>query len=378
MNARDLLTLRLAPLPLALPLTLFALSSIAACADDSSGIDDDGMMDTGDDTDGEDPTGEDPTGDESGGSSGDPTDGDPTDGDPTDGDPTDGDPEPDTTAPTIVSISPADGDVGVLPDDVITVVFSEPMDKAATQAAYQSVDLPSAKVTMAWNPAGDTLTITPSSPLELAEGADLEAVEAKTYAIAITTVARDLAGNDLAEQSDVEFDTARRIFAAFEQVAELCGTVAENGDAYPQWFVAGDAVDPFANAELRAMASFDLAHVPEDLLVLEHASFRAQQIGTVLEPYAGLGDLLLEHVEFAALTDGFAADADMLGMLSNDAAPGERSLEILEAVDGDYEAGREVTQFRARFETATDWDSKADTAWFDLATLTLEVTYLVP
>jgi uncharacterized protein YceK len=56
-------------------------------------------------------------------------------------------PGSDTTSPTVVSISPPNGAKGVKDDENIIITFSEKMDKAATQAAYQSADLPASEVT---------------------------------------------------------------------------------------------------------------------------------------------------------------------------------------------------------------------------------------
>lgn len=55
-------------------------------------------------------------------------------------------PEPDTTPPTVVSISPANGATAIESDANIIITFSEGMDQAATEAAYQSADLPTSEV----------------------------------------------------------------------------------------------------------------------------------------------------------------------------------------------------------------------------------------
>lgn len=62
--------------------------------------------------------------------------------------------EDDTTAPTIASISPDRMDEGVYEDEAIVIQFSEAMDKAQTQAAFQSADIPG--VTFSWNASGDS------------------------------------------------------------------------------------------------------------------------------------------------------------------------------------------------------------------------------
>ena len=76
--------------------------------------------------------------------------------------------QPDTTPPTIVSVTPEDGARGVAKDANLTIVFSEPMDREKTQAAYSSVDLPPAGVDFRWSADGTTLTIDPKGELSSA------------------------------------------------------------------------------------------------------------------------------------------------------------------------------------------------------------------
>ena len=127
----------------------------------------------------------------------------------------------DVESPTILAVSPADGDHGVLPDAVITVVFSEAMDAEATEAAYRSSALPHEAVSMSWDAAGEVLTVTPRLPLEVGE-AEGQAIPTagRDYWFGFSTSARDLAGNQLRAPMEVEFVTARRIHASLAPVTE--------------------------------------------------------------------------------------------------------------------------------------------------------------
>jgi hypothetical protein len=109
----------------------------------------------------------------------------------------DADPTGDHNPPALVSVSPADGASGVPADAVIVVVFTEAMDQASVEAAWSSADLPASDVAFGWNPDGDTLTVTPDAPLELAEGVGLDpsVVDARGYAFTIAATAADVAGN---------------------------------------------------------------------------------------------------------------------------------------------------------------------------------------
>jgi hypothetical protein len=73
-------------------------------------------------------------------------------------------------APVVVSVSPANGTTGVSANTTIVVTFSKPMDRALTQAAYQSTDLPTANVTFTWDVSDTVMTIKPNAALEYAKG----------------------------------------------------------------------------------------------------------------------------------------------------------------------------------------------------------------
>ncbi len=119
-------------------------------------------------------------------------------------------PEPDTTPPTILSVAPADGAVGVLANEDIVITFSEAMDHTTTRNAYDSADLPSGSATFSWSTGDTVLTVHPTAGLVLAQGTD-PTVMAKQYAIAIRETASDLAGNPLGSDYGWSFHTMRRI-----------------------------------------------------------------------------------------------------------------------------------------------------------------------
>ena len=79
-------------------------------------------------------------------------------------------PSPEPSGPVIVSVSPENGARGVENDTPIVLRFSEPMDRASTEAAYQSELVPSRSVVFAWSEDSTELAITPSTPLEYGVG----------------------------------------------------------------------------------------------------------------------------------------------------------------------------------------------------------------
>jgi len=98
----------------------------------------------------------------------------------------------DSTAPTIKStIPPAGGSVSI--KKPVTIVFREEMNKTATVSAFSISPTPGGWA-WTWNTAGDTMT-----------GTHNDFVFDTTYTATITTAAKDLAGNYLAEDHSWNF-----------------------------------------------------------------------------------------------------------------------------------------------------------------------------
>jgi hypothetical protein len=74
--------------------------------------------------------------------------------------------------PTIVSVAPLDGSVGVASDTSIVVRFSESMDTARVRDAFYSDDIDASNATYQWSDSGRVLTIVLSEPLQYAAGLD--------------------------------------------------------------------------------------------------------------------------------------------------------------------------------------------------------------
>ena len=372
---------------------------VLGCASDDAPADADastgGEMETdsGDDPSG--PSSGDPSGDPTsdGSTSGDPTSAGSTSDDPTSDGSTSGDPTSDGSTgeaiddepPTVISISPDDGENGVMPDAEIVITFSEPMDKVATQAAYQSSDIPAASAALSWNDAGDVLTITPNEPLALGEGYDPDEVEALTYQVAITTAARDLAGNELEENFVAEFATTRLILEMSLPLSEgLYGWIRQDGATTNATMAAGDSGEQNnQNAQYKGFMSFDLDTLPEGIQSFVAAEMRLYQTTCNGTPYEDLGNLRAYDIEFDSL-DVTAFQAPSLaevGVLSDDPAPGIRPIDVTSFVMEDYEAGRTQTQFRMEFDEATDLNQDVDRAVFSTTgtyPAALPILYTIP
>lgn len=284
----------------------------------------------------------------------------------------------DTVAPTIVTISPADGASGVYANTNIMIEFSEPMDKVATQAAYQSTDIPAGAVTFEWNSHGTVLTINPVADLAYAEGGGPDDVTAQSFAITLSAVATDEAGNALADPVDISFSTLRRLEQTFSRVAALSGLVRSDTGLVGTSTWIGDTS---SNGQYKGFASMDIAGLPEGIVEFETATLRMQQLSSSLGvPYAALGDNVnVHHVTFdvlnlAAMT---APTLSMAGVLSSDDDEEFKELSVLSQVESDYAAGDGLAQFRFEFPIVTNFDEEADAAIFHTNTSQLVVRYLM-
>ena len=284
-------------------------------------------------------------------------------------------PTVDTTAPTIVSVTPANLGTGVLAAANIVVTFSEPMNKLLTQSAYQSgtVRIKPTEVQFSFNTEGTVLTINPNIDLNIASGADPALVVARAFAFQITNTAVDLAGNPLTT-SAFSFTTQRRITQNLPGLATLSGSVLTNGavnacsSGRP---CAGDSAT-VANAQYKGFIGFDTSGLPAGIQTFEVANLNMNQVGVFGNPYGTLGGtLLLDHVNFATLDLANAFNATSLralGTLSSDATLGFKTLTVIPAIQDDYAnriARGNRTQYRIVFPTAASFNSIFDAALFE-------------
>jgi len=99
--------------------------------------------------------------------------------------------------PTVLSVSPPNGSVGVCSNSVVTATFSEAMNVASINAATFTVS-PGVTGTITHDASNTVFTFTPSSPLAIST----------VYTATITTAVRDLFGSNLASNFVWSFTTA--------------------------------------------------------------------------------------------------------------------------------------------------------------------------
>jgi hypothetical protein len=289
----------------------------------------------------------------------------------------------DTTAPTLLSVTPADGATGVSGDAPIVLTFSEPMKKTETQAAYTSSSLgirPN-EVAFQWNPDATVLTIKPNAALAYAAGTDPAATVALGYSFTLTESATDLVGNKLAAVNS-SFKTLRQI------TAKIQGDPLQDGDVNGSTVGNGTLSMNLSTAS-RGFLGFSLGSLPAALDPQRVVS-ATLRVNAQYPMVFSTEQIELEHVLYGATLTASAATVQALrnlGYLAQE-TPVEnawKNANVLVAVKDDLtnrSSRGNRSQYRLRctgctviFYTAEAADSGGD-AQFKVPELVLE--YLLP
>ncbi len=286
---------------------------------------------------------------------------------------------PDTTKPTVTAYVPANGATGIARTTNIEVTFSEPMDKASTQTAFQITSPAGVTGTFTW-PSSNRMVFNPSS--DFAYGVIV------TWQV--TNAAKDLAGNTLAATVTHSFRVIQQKTVNLESQAALDGFAYNTGSVYTT--SVGSAVgDTSANTSMRGFLSFDLSPLVTDSATnITSAILYAYQYLVIGAPYTDLGgSLRAESVYYGSGLDAGDFDTAVLTYaytLSTTTTTGWKSASVFSKVRDDYTnrvARGNRSQFRLRFPTATNADGANDYAAFytgDASSYkpTLVVTYEYP
>jgi hypothetical protein len=294
-------------------------------------------------------------------------------------------PPPDNTPPTILSVSPENGSIGVRADTDLVVTFSEPMDRVSTQAAYQSTDIPAGGVAFSWNSESTVLTVSASSDLLYAEGSNANDVMAREYAAMIATTAEDEAGNRLEADFGWSFRTMRRITQTFTtgplNWIMSSGLASNNLPCPSATAVVGDTAD---NIGRHLLVSRDISGLPDGIDEFEAATLSASQDTTDQATFDAFGPILTRHVSALPPTSVTWATPTLhtLDAFSTGGPTGQRSVDARIALADDYEHRAErnrTSQYRLGFERiTTNADDTVNSIRFGCASFVLTGQYLIP
>lgn len=296
-------------------------------------------------------------------------------------------------APSVLSVSPSDGARRVASDARIVLTFSQPMDTAATEAAYESVDLPASALSFSWDETTTTLTLTPHSPLSYVRAGKSEGGAALAYHYGFNAHAADRLGQPLTPVQ-LTFSTLRQVSVELPVDGERTGNWTFGEDEgihnclrkpkaqYEPTVCIGDDVN---NVRYIGFVSFDLSELPEDIAQFQEARLLAE--GVVHGVPAQLGESQIEHVAYvelgeSALTAAPLSSANPLFVAATltDDAQLALDLDVTAGVADDYEnrAARAArTQYRLAFAKVL-----ANDHWDDVEaptrTIHLALSYLLP
>jgi hypothetical protein len=294
-----------------------------------------------------------------------------------------GGPDPtDNTPPSIVSVSPEAGATGVRSNENIVITFSEAMDRATTEAAFESSELLPA--TFSWNGSSTVLTVNPVATLVYAEGA-APSIPAREYMVTLTNTAEDRNGNQLADALTWSFHTLRRIThtipIVWSNILGVHTSIGAHNDCMSpaSQAHAGDLAD---NTAEYILVSADISAMPAGATV-ESATLSGEQIGIQGDPYA-LGNL------YAYATNVYPPSAANWGttpisgslVFSGNATLERKTVDVSGVLPQHYAERVQrynLSQYRVQFDPIqSNNDNAQDQAIFGCGSFSLTAVYTVP
>jgi len=307
--------------------------------------------------------------------------------------------EPDPDAPTIVSVSPADRETGVLADRDVVITFSEPMDRVATVTALVSGDVTLSQGRFTWS-ANDTVLTLELPPFAYARGDDPASAVASSFRFTVGTGAQDVAGNHLARPFDFAFRTLREI----TQILRPVRNTENPTNQYWAWTrTLGTSVaticgaGPFTIGSLGGDANLTVGYVamdiddlPDDIVDFDTATFVGFQEFSTGIPFTVLGAVRLTHLLPLPINQGIAPSSlptsttilRDLGPFSSAAESQQKTRDVLVALEDDY-ANRSQRSGQSTYGLAFEFSAPGPPfdphhISFNCASFVLVVEYLIP
>jgi len=236
---------------------------------------------------------------------------------------------PDTTPPTITSDAGQNA-VGVAVDTNIVVNFSEPMDLASAQTAFQITAPTGVTGTFTWSNGGATMTFNPAA--DFANGTVVN--------FQVNMAAKDAAGNMKTTVNSYQFTVIRRGTATLTSEPGVDGfwfsTPAVNSTAAS--FTAGDTA---ANLYYQGYLSFGLnlpgvTAATEAQTKIVTATLQITQTSTAGTPFTTLGALRFEHVYYGPTLDTDDVNSPVLSAVTTIDTSAVKSVSATTAVADDW------------------------------------------
>lgn len=267
----------------------------------------------------------------------------------------------DTTAPLLSSSLPAASELGVARASNISVSFNEPMNQAATQAAF-SITAPAGHESGAfsWSADGKTMTFNPQ--VSFAYGA--------AVSWRLTNAAADLAGNTLFKTAVQSFTVVRQGTMVLETVPALDGHVSSGG-AISAGGLVSLVGDNQSNTHYRSFLSFDLGALPANTVRLTGATlyaFLGSEAGDAVGTLGGAAKV--ERVDYGPTLNAsdfdlarFPGSLDSVDLIASSTSGWKFTALVGLGVLADWtdranRGGR--TQFRVRFPTTFSDNATSD------------------
>ncbi len=295
-------------------------------------------------------------------------------------------PAPEAAAPgTVSSHFPPDGASGVASDVTLVITFAQAMNEPSVAAAIETESIPMSGASFAWTEGGRVLSISLAAPLAEATGEDPNALAPICYSYRVSEAALDVLGHAI-QASGTSFCTQRRLRRVLLPVLDRDRTGNwRSNDTYGDGDCSREGTNVCVgdsgfvpNAHYQGFITFDtsvLGAVPangvEAVLQLEFASIQG-------DPFATLGQLILEQVQFDAIGSAAFVAGPLQRIDSFDRVAGSNlnwtanvGAALRRVPDG-------AVQFRLSFESGTDADGAADhliAAWDRFA---LRAEYRLP
>ena len=271
--------------------------------------------------------------------------------------------------PQVSAFYPQDGYHGFERDEAISITFSQPMDAAATEAAFQLLDPSGAVVAVdfEWKDGGRRLLARPTSPLAYSSNDQY-----LNYRYLLSTGAKSQAGAPLENGLDVTFSTMRTLTLVRDSVAALDGSVSDlgyvsNDPSDATAYLVAPTGDSAGNRGVRSFFAFDLdglgfgaeevayARINLYNVRLDGAPFGAGNLGNIIpELVAYLDDSVLDKGDYV-LTGEKALDPIVSWPASETV-----TLTVTDWLQQALTESEKYLQLRLRFEQRTDGDTAAD------------------